>query len=76
MNGQTKQKSNTGELIFGVREILTHLAGMMTLEPADIIATGTPAGVGFGREPQEFIKSGDRISVTIDGLGKLENTFV
>ncbi|MEM7068866.1 MAG: fumarylacetoacetate hydrolase family protein [Pseudomonadota bacterium] len=76
LNGAVKQKSNTNELIFGVREIMTHLCGMMTLEPGDIIATGTPAGVGFGRQPQEFIQSGDHIVVTIEGLGTLENTFV
>lgn len=76
VNGKIKQKSNTSELIFGVREILAHLAGMITLEPGDIVATGTPAGVGFGREPQEFIESGDHISITIEGLGLLENTFI
>lgn len=76
LNGELKQSSNTRELIFGVREILEHLSGMMTLEPGDIIATGTPAGVGFGREPPEFINSGDHVVVTIEGLGSLENTFV
>ena len=76
LNGTVKQKSNTSELIFGVREIMQHLCGMMTLEPGDIIATGTPAGVGFGMQPQEFIQSGDHIAITIDGLGTLENTFI
>lgn len=76
VNGVTKQRSNTSNLIFGIREILTHLTGMMTLEPGDIIATGTPAGVGFGMKPQEFLKPGDRVAVTIDGLGTLENTFI
>lgn len=76
LNGVTKQKSNTSELIFGVQAIMEHLCGMMTLEPGDIIATGTPAGVGFGMQPQEFIKSGDHIAVTIEGLGTLENTFI
>ena len=76
LNEEVKQKSNTAEMIFGVREIIGHLAGMMTLEPGDIIATGTPAGVGFGRQPREFIKSGDQVRVTIDTLGTLENRFV
>jgi len=76
VNGVTKQKSNTAQLIFGLREILTHLTGMMTLEPGDIIATGTPAGVGFGMNPQEFLKNGDHVAVTIEGLGTLENTFI
>jgi len=76
VNGVTKQKSNTSELIFGIREMLTHLAAIMTLEPGDIIATGTPAGVGFGMNPQEFLKPGDLVAVTIEGLGTLENTFI
>lgn len=76
VNGVVKQKSNTSRMIFGVRDIIRHLAGMMTLEPGDIIATGTPAGVGFGRQPQEFIKAGDSIAVTVQGLGTLENRFV
>jgi 2,4-didehydro-3-deoxy-L-rhamnonate hydrolase len=76
VNGEMKQKANTSQMIFGVRDIVRHLSGMMTLEPGDIIATGTPAGVGFGRRPPEFIKGGDRIRVTIEGLGSLENYFV
>lgn len=76
LNGEIKQNSNTGQMIFGVRDIIRHLSNMMTLEPGDIIATGTPAGVGFGRHPPEFTKPGDRIAITIDGLGTLENTFV
>ncbi|ACM28758.1 fumarylacetoacetate hydrolase family protein [Rhizobium rhizogenes] len=76
LNGEIKQNSNTGQMIFGVRDIIRHLSNMMTLEPGDIIATGTPAGVGFGRRPPEFTKPGDRIAITIEGLGTLENTFV
>jgi 2-keto-4-pentenoate hydratase/2-oxohepta-3-ene-1,7-dioic acid hydratase in catechol pathway len=76
VNGEIKQRSNTSLMIFGVRDIVRHLATMMTLEPGDVIATGTPAGVGFGRQPPEFIKSGDRVEVTIQGLGSLSNQFV
>lgn len=76
VNGVVKQKSNTGKMIFGISDIIRHLGGMMTLEPGDIIATGTPAGVGFGRQPQEFIRTGDSVAVTIQGLGTLENRFV
>ncbi|AJE46736.1 fumarylacetoacetate hydrolase family protein [Celeribacter indicus] len=76
VNGAIKQQSNTSKLIFGIDAILRHLGGIMTLEPGDIIATGTPAGVGFGRDPQEFLRSGDRVAVTVEGLGTLENTFV
>ncbi|MBL6430250.1 MAG: fumarylacetoacetate hydrolase family protein [Maritimibacter sp.] len=76
VNGAVKQKSNTGNMIFGVAPILRHLAGIMTLEPGDIIATGTPAGVGYGQHPQEFLASGDTVKVTVAGLGTLENRFV
>lgn len=76
LNGVVKQESNTGHMIFGVAAIIRHLASMMTLEPGDVIATGTPAGVGYGRNPKEFIKLGDRIRVTIEGLGALENQFI
>ena len=76
LNGAVKQKSNTGQMVFGVREIVRHLGMVMTLEPGDIIATGTPAGVGFGRKPPEFIRAGDKVSVSIAQLGTLENSFV
>ena len=76
VNGVVKQKSSTAEMIFGVRDIVAHLSSIMTLEPGDLIATGTPAGVGFGRNPPERIRPGDRIRVTIGDLGVLENTFV
>jgi 2-keto-4-pentenoate hydratase/2-oxohepta-3-ene-1,7-dioic acid hydratase in catechol pathway len=76
VNGVTKQRSNTGEMVFGVVQIMRHLGQIMTLEPGDIVATGTPAGVGFGRNPPEFIKPGDHVRVTIEGLGTLENEFL
>lgn len=76
LNGVVKQSSSTSQMVFGVREIIRHLAAIMTLTPGDIIATGTPAGVGFGRAPQEFIRAGDTVRVSITGLGTLENRFV
>jgi 2-keto-4-pentenoate hydratase/2-oxohepta-3-ene-1,7-dioic acid hydratase in catechol pathway len=75
VNGQLKQDSNTAEMIFGVQAILEHLSGIMTLEPGDVIATGTPAGVGFGADPQQFLQPGDTVTVEIAGLGRLE-TFI
>ncbi|MGE4165552.1 MAG: fumarylacetoacetate hydrolase family protein [Xanthobacteraceae bacterium] len=75
LNGQIKQKSNTGQMVFGVQQIMCHLGMVMTLEPGDIIATGTPSGVGFGRKPPEFIQPGDKVSISISQLGTLENTF-
>ncbi|MEC7760605.1 MAG: fumarylacetoacetate hydrolase family protein [Pseudomonadota bacterium] len=75
VNGTVRQKSNTKLMIFGIAPILRHLAGIMTLEPGDIIATGTPAGVGYGQDPQVFLAPGDKVAVTVEGLGTLENTF-
>ncbi len=73
VNGVAKQESNTGQMVFGVREIIEHLSRIMTLEPGDLIATGTPAGVGYGRKPREFLKAGDTVEVTVGPLGMLRN---
>ena len=73
VNGETKQHSNTSQLIFGVQAIMEHLSTIMTLEPGDIIATGTPAGVGFGAKPRQNLKKGDVVRVIIEGIGSLEN---
>lgn len=75
VNGQIKQNSNTASMVFTVQEIIEHLARIMTLEPGDVIATGTPSGVGFGRKPQEFLRSGDRMLAEIEGLGRLETVM-
>jgi len=75
LNGEIMQDSNTNQMIFGVEDILRHLSSIMTLEPGDIIATGTPAGVGFGMAPQNFIQRGDTVTVEVEGLGILENQF-
>lgn len=72
VNGEVKQDSNTANMVFSVREIIEHLAAIMTLEPGDVIATGTPAGVGYGMKPRQFLKPGDRMTVEIEGLGSLE----
>ena len=76
VNGILKQESNTGQLIFGVPELIAYLSTAFTLEPGDIVFTGTPAGVGVSRKPQEFLKVGDTVRVEIDGLGALENPVV
>ncbi len=73
VNGVVKQQSDTAQMVFGVVAIIEHLSKIMTLEPGDIIATGTPAGVGFGRSPREFLKSGDIVEVTVGDLGTLRN---
>ena len=69
LNGKTMQKSNTSKMIFSVRHIVSYLSHFMTLNPGDIIATGTPPGVGMARKPQIFLKSGDEMSLNIDKLG-------
>ena len=71
VNGQVKQHSTTANMVFSVREIIEHLSSIMTLEPGDVIATGTPAGVGHGKKPPEYLKAGDTMVVTIEGLGAL-----
>lgn len=76
VNGEIKQDSNTSQMVFGVEAILEHLARIMTLQPGDVVATGTPAGVGFGQKPQQFLKHGDSVTVEIDGLGRLETHMV
>ena len=76
VNGEIKQDSNTSQMVFSVQQILEHLSSIMTLLPGDVIATGTPAGVGFGQRPQQFLKDGDMVAVEIEGLGRLETHMV
>jgi 2-keto-4-pentenoate hydratase/2-oxohepta-3-ene-1,7-dioic acid hydratase in catechol pathway len=73
LNGQEMQRSNTRHLIFGVFDLVAELSRVMTLEPGDVIATGTPGGVGFTRKPPVFLKPGDRVEITIAKLGTLAN---
>jgi 2-keto-4-pentenoate hydratase/2-oxohepta-3-ene-1,7-dioic acid hydratase in catechol pathway len=70
VNGERMQTGNTGRMIFGVAEIVVYLSGIMTLEPGDVIATGTPPGVGVGHKPPRFLKAGDEMVLRIDGLGE------
>ena len=71
LNGQTMQDSNTDQLIFGIPELIEFLTESITLEPGDVIATGTPPGVGFARKPPVFLKPGDQMEVLIEGIGGL-----
>jgi len=73
VNGITKQSSNTRHMIFGVATTIAVLSRGMTLEPGDVIATGTPSGVGFTREPPEFLKSGDVVECEVEGIGVIRN---
>jgi 2-keto-4-pentenoate hydratase/2-oxohepta-3-ene-1,7-dioic acid hydratase in catechol pathway len=76
LNGQTMQDSNTSQLIFGIPELVSFLSETITLEPGDVIATGTPPGVGFARKPPVFLKPGDQMEIEIQGLGTLANPVV
>ena len=76
VNGITKQDSNTSYMIFDIPTTIESLSAGMTLEPGDIIATGTPDGVGFARNPPEFLKPGDVVEVAVEGIGTLRNPIV
>jgi 2-keto-4-pentenoate hydratase/2-oxohepta-3-ene-1,7-dioic acid hydratase in catechol pathway len=76
LNGQVMQDSSTRQMIFGVAPILAYLSKVFTLEPGDVIFTGTPPGVGFARKPPVFLKPGDIVEVEIDGIGVLTNPVV
>ena len=76
LNGTTLQDSNTGQLIFKIPELVEFLSRSITLEPGDVIATGTPPGVGFARKPPIFLKDGDLAEVEIEGLGVLSNPVI
>ena len=76
LNGETMQTSNTENLIFKIPFLIAYLSQTMTLLPGDILSTGTPGGVGVYRTPQVFLKAGDTVAVTIDGLGTLTNSVV
>jgi 2-keto-4-pentenoate hydratase/2-oxohepta-3-ene-1,7-dioic acid hydratase in catechol pathway len=73
VNGELRQNSSTKNMAFNVSEIVYHLSRVMTLEPCDIIATGTPAGVGFAMKPPKYLRQGDIVRIEIEGIGVLEN---
>ena len=74
VNGVEKQSSNTKFLLFNINDLIEDLSTVFTLEPGDIIATGTPSGVGAGRDPQEWLYDGDVIEATVEGIGTIVNT--
>ena len=77
VNGEVRQSSNTGDMIFSLAQIIADLSRHFTLLPGDLIFTGTPQGVmqGWPADRKQWLKPGDRVSVTIQGIGTLENTF-
>lgn len=75
VNGVEKQNSNTKFMLFNINDLIEDLSTVFTLEPGDIIATGTPAGVGAGRDPQEWLHDGDVVEATVEGIGTIINTI-
>jgi acylpyruvate hydrolase len=73
VNGEERQRTNTERFVFDVPRLVEFLSGLMTLEPGDVILTGTPGGVGFARNPQVFLKDGDVVRIEIEKVGVLEN---
>lgn len=76
VNGETRQDSNTSDMIFSVAEIVSYMSRFMTLLPGDLIATGTPEGVAMGMSPQAWLTPGDKVALGIDGLGEQAQTVV
>ena len=76
VNGEVRQNSNTRHLVFNIWDQIEHLSQAMTLEPGDLIFTGTPGGVGAAMNPRQFLKAGDRVRVEVEGLGWIDNACV
>ena len=75
VNGALRQNGNTSAMIFDIPTLIASLSEGLTLEAGDIIATGTPSGVGYAMVPPQFLKHGDVVECEIDGIGKLGNSF-
>jgi len=76
VNGARRQRGCTADMIFRVAELISYISQFMTLEPGDIVATGTPAGVGMGRTPPEYLKAGDVVTLGVTGLGQQRQVVV
>ena len=76
VNGEVLQDSTTANLVFGIDEIVSYASQTITLEPGDLILTGTPAGVGIFRDPQRLLQPGDEVTIEIEGIGELTNPVV
>lgn len=76
LNGEVVQSSHTGHMIFSIAQLISYSSAIFTLSPGDVIATGTPAGVGWSRKPPKFMKAGDVCEVEIEGIGTLVNPIV
>lgn len=76
VNGEVRQSSDTGQMVANIWAQIAHLSTVLTLEPGDLLATGTPEGVGVGMQPQRFLQAGDVVRCEIDGIGAIENRVV
>jgi len=76
VNGQAMQRGNTRTMIFGVAKLVSYVSQFMTLMPGDLITTGTPPGVGMGRQPPVYLKPGDSVNLGIEGLGEQRQRVV
>jgi 2-keto-4-pentenoate hydratase/2-oxohepta-3-ene-1,7-dioic acid hydratase in catechol pathway len=76
VNGEPRQRGQVADLIFDIPTLISTLTTSMTLEPGDVIATGTPSGVGAGFDPPRFLQAGDVVEVTVDGIGTLSNPVI
>ena len=76
LNGKRMQTGNTSTMIFNVDVIVSYVSKFMSLQPGDLITTGTPPGVGMGMKPQQFLKSGDEMKLSIDNLGEQKSKII
>ena len=76
LNGERMQEGHTSDMIFSVAEILSYMSRYMRLQPGDVIATGTPHGVGMGLKPQRFLQAGDEMHLSVEGLGEQRQSVV
>src|SRR6185312_11406777 len=76
IGGEILQHSNTRELVFGVPALIEYISSVVTLEAGDVVATGTPAGVGFARKPPRYLRAGDEVVIRIQGIGELRNPVI
>jgi 2,4-diketo-3-deoxy-L-fuconate hydrolase len=76
LNGKRRQEASTADMIFPVDYLISHVSQFMTLMPGDVIATGTPAGVGLGCKPPEYLKPGDRLELGVEGLGRQRQNVI
>ena len=76
LSGELMQDSNTSDMIFDAEDLIVYVSAAITLEPGDVIATGTPSGVGMGRDPKRWLRDGDVCEVEVEGVGVLRNPVV